>query len=94
MNGHVEEVNTLISEAQQMVSTGDEILYDIPSSYTGNKDDVFVASLMRRGDNGLGLGLIDGMVCNPIFYLLFEVSYFICAKLTEISLKTPEKSRK
>jgi len=63
VNGHVKEVDTLINEAQQMVSSTDD--YDIPSSYTGNKDDVFVASLMRRGDSGLGLGLIDGMVCLP-----------------------------
>ena len=60
---------------QQTVPTGDDEVYEIPASYEGNADDVFVASLTRRGDSGLGLGLIDGMVncslfCFAIFYLV------------------------
>uniref|UniRef100_A0A7M5XNA9 Uncharacterized protein n=1 Tax=Clytia hemisphaerica TaxID=252671 RepID=A0A7M5XNA9_9CNID len=58
---HENEVNTLLNEAQQMVAIGDET-YEIPSAFTGNSDDVFVASLTRRDGSGLGLGLIDGMV--------------------------------
>eukprot|EP00111_Clytia_hemisphaerica_P011167 TCONS_00032689-protein len=57
---HENEVNTLLNEAQQMVAIGDET-YEIPSAFTGNSDDVFVASLTRRDGSGLGLGLIDGM---------------------------------
>ena len=44
----------------------DDDVYEIPASYEGNSDDVFVASLTRRGDSGLGLGLIDGMVCRGL----------------------------
>ena len=58
VNGHKEE-----SKDETLASPTDEI-YDIPKNFDGNKDDVFVASLMRRGDSGLGLGLIDGMVCS------------------------------
>lgn len=49
-----------IESTQQVINTDD--VYEIPASYEGNSDDVFVASLTRRGDSGLGLGLIDGMV--------------------------------
>ena len=58
---HENEVNTLLNEAQKMIAVGDET-YEIPSTFTGNSDDVFVASLTRRDGSGLGLGLIDGMV--------------------------------
>ena len=65
---HENEVNTLLNEAQQMVAVGDET-YEIPSTFTGNSDDVFVASLTRRDGSGLGLGLIDGMVSGGKFLL-------------------------
>ena len=68
---HENEVNTLLNEAQQMVAIGDET-YEIPATFTGSPDDVFVASLMRRDGSGLGLGLIDGMVrTNYFFYRYF-----------------------
>lgn len=53
--------NTETTQQQQNINTDNDV-YEIPASYEGNSDDVFVASLTRRGDSGLGLGLIDGMV--------------------------------
>lgn len=66
-NGYVgnypqpDEVDDLINKAPSLIDSN-----DIPSSYEGDKDDVYVASL-DRGEKGLGLGLIDGMVCCRIF---------------------------
>ena len=71
------EVENLINNAPSLISTSvdptvDPTYANIPSEFSGEKDDVYVASL-DRGDKGLGLGLIDGMVS---IFLLENVQNF------------------
>ena len=77
------------------VGDGSDEVYEIPASYTGNSDDVFVASLTRRGDSGLGLGLIDGMVCGILIlnYLLVGKTLLILIIGEQNELSLPWCSR-
>ena len=66
---HSKAITTTTTTTNNIETTqhqADDDVYEIPASYEGNSDDVFVASLTRRGDSGLGLGLIDGMVCRGL----------------------------
>ena len=63
---HSKAITTTTNKIETTQHQADDDVYEIPASYEGNSDDVFVASLTRRGDSGLGLGLIDGMVCRGL----------------------------